>query len=84
MYNQIKDSGKDTVHGTNIRKSKSMEERTQNKKYNKLRPGEFKATQWTNRKEEPSGALPKQPHFVTLLWNHGFVLHTTQPVHLRT
>jgi spore germination protein GerM len=58
LYDQNREAEKDPVHGTSIRKSRPMEEITQDEKYDKLRPGEFTVTHWTKRKEDPTGEHP--------------------------
>jgi len=54
LCNQIRDAGKMSQHGTNITKSRPVEEaRILNGKYKKLKKGEFTISQWTSRKIDP-------------------------------
>ena len=61
LCNQIRDAGKISAHGTNITKSRPLEEsRKLNGKYKKLKKGEYTVTQWTKKHSELNQTNPDE------------------------
>ena len=61
LCNQIRDAGKMSAHGTNITKSRPLEEsRKLNGKYKKLKKGEYTVTQWTKKHSELNQTNPDE------------------------
>lgn len=61
LCNQIRDAGKFSAHGTNITKSRPIEEsRKLNGKYKKLKKGEYTVTQWTKKHSELEEPNPNE------------------------